>query len=105
MLLGLLARNVHDDVVLEFCRLRQSDRAGAGKGASAAEARLDRPLLLDLGGLAMSQGVVSRFVLRLEKTGLFDQFRLINTSPRKFLKKDVVAFRLECLLSGQGGAT
>jgi len=104
VLLGLLARNVDDDVVLEFCRLRQSDRPRSGKGASAA-ARLDQPLVLDLGGLAMSQAVVSRFVLRLEKTGLFDQVRLVNTNQREFLKKDAVVFRLECLLSGQGGAT
>ena len=85
VLLGLLARNVGDDVVLDFCRLRQGDLSRSKK-ASAAGKR-DQPLLLDLGGLAMSQAIVSQFVLRLEKTGLFDQVRLINTTPRTFLKK------------------
>ena len=103
VLLGLLARNVGDDIVLEFCRLRQ-DAPPRSKKASAVAER-DQPLLLDLGGLAMSQAIVSQFVLRLEKTGLFDQVRLVNTAQRTFLKKDAVAFRLECLLSGQGGAS
>jgi len=105
VLLGLLARNVGDDVVLEFCRVRQGDGRSRSGTKPPAAARLDEPLLLDLGGLAMSQAVVSQFVLRLEKTGLFDQVRLVNTTQRTFLKKDAVAFRLECLLTGRGGAS
>ena len=103
VLLGLLARNVGDDVVLEYCRLRQDDPPRSRK--TSAVPQRDQPLVLELGGLAMSQAIVSQFVLRLEGTGLFDQVRLINTTQRTFLNKDAVAFRLECLLTGRGGAS
>lgn len=111
VLLALLAKNVRSEVVLELCRLRPVDGARGGRGggssgkgeADGVVGRLDRPLLLELSGLATSQAAVSRFVLRLEKTGLFEQVRLVSTNQRSFQKRNVVSFRLEGLLAGRDG--
>jgi len=98
ILLALLAKNLGDDVVLERCQLFPADPAPAE--ASATGAMAGGRYVFEIDGLARSQLAVSRFVLRLEKTGLFDQVRLISTSRRTFLGQKAVAFRLECLLQG-----
>ena len=114
VLLTLLAENVGDDVVLESCRLRPVGRAWkslrGGRSydpgtAGQAPPALDSPLLLELSGLGLSQTAVSGFVLRLERTGLFEQVRLVKSSRQAFLHKKAIAFRLECLLMGKGEGT
>lgn len=114
VLLALLAKNVGDDVVLEFCRLRpvgrkwnslRGSRLRDPGTAGQPPLALDSPLLLELSGLGLSQTAVSGFILRLERTGLFDQVRLVKSSRRAFLHKKAIAFRLECLLAGRGEGT
>ena len=115
VLLTLLAENVGDDVVLEFCRLRPVGRAwnslrggrsyDPGTAGQAPQALDDSPLLLELSGLGLSQTAVSGFILRLERTELFDRVRLIKSSRRAFLHKKAIAFQLECLLAGRGEGT
>jgi Tfp pilus assembly protein PilN len=49
-----------------------------------------------LNGYGKSQESVSRFVLRLEGSGVFDLVRLANCSRQTFLKGEAVAFVVEC---------
>jgi Tfp pilus assembly protein PilN len=51
---------------------------------------------LVLNGYGKSQEAVSRFVLRLEGSGVFDLVRLVNSSRQTFLKGEAVAFVVEC---------
>ena len=106
-LMSLLAKNMGDDVVLDFCRLqRVTPEAAPIKSDVPTPAAPATPqLLLELGGFAQSQADVSQYVLRLEKTGLFNKVKIIKTSREAFRDGKAVAFRLECLVDANGGTT
>ena len=53
-----------------------------------------------LTGFGKSQESVSRFVLQLEGTGLFQVVRLVNSSRQTFLNSEAVAFSIECHFKG-----
>ena len=53
---------------------------------------------LTLNGYGKSQESVSRFVLRLEGSGVFDLVRVVNSSRQTFLTGEAVAFVVECHL-------
>lgn len=94
VLLALVARNVGDEVVLARCRLESRERPGAEAGGGKPAERL----VLALSGFARSQAQVSDFILRLEKTGLFDAVRLVKTGSEEFLSVKAVGFHVACAL-------
>ncbi len=51
---------------------------------------------MTLNGFGQSQEAVSRFVLRLESSGVFDLVRLVSSSRQTFLNGEAVAFVVEC---------
>jgi Tfp pilus assembly protein PilN len=112
LLLAMLAGHVSEELILERCVLRpvrpappdggSPARPGAAPGEPTPGGQVDR-YLLELTGLARTQTAVSRFILRLEKSGLFQEVRLVKTHRRDFRDAKVVGFRVECSLSGQGG--
>jgi hypothetical protein len=109
LLLAMLADSLADEVVLERCSLapaeKTEDAAAADRLAQASPTDFfNQRFRFELGGYARSQMAVSRFTLRLEKAGLFDQVRLVKTSRQSFLGGEAVAFQLECLLDGRGRA-
>lgn len=119
-LLALLSQNLDDNLVLDLCRLQKlapAEKAGPGKGpGSSGSGPIDpsRPpsvwrtpanLLLELEGFAKAQSHVSEYILRLEKTGLFDKVKLVKTSRQDFLNGKAVAFRLECTILSPEAAT
>ena len=113
VLLALLAKNLGDELVLGHCKLvpvegaQRDSRTGKTIGPevkTGPAATPNRQYLLDLGGFARSQAAASGFVLRLERTGLFDQVRPIKTSRQTLLNSEAVAFHVECLLGGNEGA-
>lgn len=94
VLLALVARNVGDEVVLARCRLESRERPGAAAAGGGPAERL----VLELNGFARSQTQVSDFILRLEKTGLFDAVRLVKTGSEEFLSVKAVGFQVACAL-------
>ena len=108
-LLAALGAAVGDEVVLERCTLSPLDAAGA-RGSDAPPPRARSPAAapepgyrLDVVGIARSAPAVSRYVLRLENTRLFDRVRLAKTSRQPFLDAEAVGFHLECVLGAPGG--
>lgn len=97
--LALLAGKLGEEVVLERCQLEPRKNAEGRFEDSAGSARF----VLSVSGLGKSQSAVSRFVLRLEKSNLFDRVRLIKTERQPFLGGKAVGFRSECLLEGKEG--
>ena len=107
LLLAMVARELSDDVVLERCSLAPvetdaDDKPSAAGAAARAEEVLYQRYMLDLSGFAQTQMSVSQFVLRLEKSRLFESVRLIKTQKRNFMDGQAVSFRIECALSGKG---
>ncbi len=106
LLLAMLAGHVSDELILERCCLRPvkpgSQDAGRtpAPGGTAPGGQVER-YVLELTGLARSQTAVSQFVLRLEKSGVFREVRLVKTHRREFRNAKVVGFRVECSLSGE----
>lgn len=107
LLLTMLADRLGDDVVLSRCRLEPVEADGSGPDAGPE----GRPgpdghesYLLHLSGLAKTQAAASRFVLRLEQTGLFDSVRLVRTERKGFGDGQAVAFELVCHIDQKGGA-
>lgn len=103
----MVSKDLGSDVVLERCFLAPLDIAGDGRpvprsGDPTAGQVLYQKYSLDLTGYARTQMGVSQFVLRLERTGLFESVRLIKTQKRKFMDDQAVSFRIVCELSGKG---
>lgn len=106
-LLAGLAVQLGDEIVLSRCQLTTSTAdnklvslEGGGtvpSGPLGAFLTGCRYTLL-LNGFGKSQESVSRFVLRLEGSGVFDLVRLVNSSRQTFLKGEAVAFVAECQL-------
>jgi hypothetical protein len=114
VLLALISRCMHKDVVLSKCRIKpaaapgpaaQSDPAkGPGRDIDPQALRR-RTYILILQGVAPSQADMARSVLNLEGTRLFDHVRLVKTTRQTFRGVSAVHFDVECELSPTGGAT
>ncbi len=118
LLMALIANKAGAEVVLKSlvaqakapepaAHAKEADRPKApGK---AAAAHVDHSPSADpgwgvaLAGVGINQAAVSRFVLRLEATGLFRQVKLLETSREAFAGREAVGFRVECAL-GDGAA-
>jgi hypothetical protein len=108
LFLGLSER-LGDEIVLARCQLTtltQDNRIVAEQWADSMPARPLSTLLKEcrhtllLSGFGKSQESVSRFVLRLEGTGVFHLVRLVNSNRQTFLDKEAVAFSVECHFKG-----
>jgi Tfp pilus assembly protein PilN len=100
-----LAEQMGDEVVLSRCQLVTLTPDGKVVGEGWTESAGARPLAafltecrhaLTLHGFGKTQESVSRFVLRLEGAGAFDQVRLSNSSRQTFLDGQAVGFSVEC---------
>ena len=104
VLLVLLASELDDDVVLRQCKLTPQVKNGSSAGSKDIDAlsgQKDQTYLLTLVGYGRTQAAVSRFILDMEQTGLFEQVKLIQTNREHFLSDNAVAFNAQCLLGKQ----
>lgn len=93
MLLGLLARRLGDDIVLESLSLRPPESArNAAPGAPPVAP------IVAIGGLARTHAAVSRFTLGLEETGVFSRVTLQDTRRTNLPRGEAVGFRVEAAL-------
>ena len=104
-LLILLGDQLGDEVVLNNCQLAALNKNGKDStgplqesfSSSAADTRLaEQRYKLNLSGLGRTQSSVSQFVLRLERIGVFDSVRLVNSYRQPFLSGHAVTFSVEC---------
>lgn len=105
-LLVLLASELDDDVVLRQCLLipqKEKDSSIGSKDENPLAGQKNQAYVLKLVGYGRTQAAVSRFILDLEKTGLFEKVKLIRTNRERFLSDDAVAFNAQCLLGKQEG--
>jgi Tfp pilus assembly protein PilN len=100
-----LAEQMGDEVVISRCQLMTLTPDGKAVGEGWIGSSGAQPLgtfltecrhTLTLQGFGKTQESVSRFVLRLEGTGAFDQVRLGNSSRQTFLDGQAVGFSIEC---------
>ena len=114
VLLTLLADGLGNDVVLSSCELDEiiiplEITAGRPAGpqlvttSSLAEKPERMAFILRVTGFGRSQTAVSLFVLRLERSGMFDNVRIVSTIREPFMNAKAIAFRLECSLEGSTG--
>ncbi len=129
ILLALLAGEVDDDIVLKKCKIEPmildaEEKKGfasnsplrrlAGSLASSSGSEENQRIhveselfLIDLQGYGLTQRAVSLFVLRLERTGLFEKVTLKETRREPFMNDQAIAFQVRCYLHGEnqrGGA-
>jgi hypothetical protein len=104
-LLAGLSVQLGEEIVLHRYQLTtqtaDNNTIGAESGASVPAGPLGAFLTgcrhtLTLRGYGKTQESVSRFVLRLEGSGVFDLVRLVNSSRQTFLNSEAVAFSVEC---------
>jgi Tfp pilus assembly protein PilN len=104
-LLRGLSAQLGEEIVLS--RYQLTTQIGDNKivNAEAAASVVTMPLgafltgcryTMTLNGFGQSQDAVSRFVLRLEGSGVFDRVRLVSSSRQTFGKGEAVAFVVEC---------
>jgi Tfp pilus assembly protein PilN len=104
LLVGLSAQ-VGDEIVLDRCQVTTCTADKRVVSAQEGPVLVSVPLEVYLGGcghtltlhgFGKSQESVSRFVLRLEGSGVFDLVRLNSSSRQTFLNGEAVAFGVEC---------
>ena len=104
-LLALLADELGHDVVLNHCglvALKSDEREVVGSpidrrtSPPAGVVLAQRRYGLKLSGFGRTQTSVSQFVLRLERIGIFESVRLMNSYRQAFLNDQAIAFSLEC---------
>jgi hypothetical protein len=112
LLLAVLPQTLSGDVVLRRCELR-ADRPSAAPAAAPAPsspaaaqsaapgAETPTTYLLKVAGCGKTMPAVLQFVQELERTGLFDQVRLVETSPEAMQTLTVTGFQVECSLGGK----
>lgn len=88
VLLALLSRDRGDDLALVSCHLESLDEGG---------------YLLSLGGVSRTPEHITEFTLALERSGVFDRVRLVETVRRATPRGEAVAFSLECRLGSPRG--
>ncbi len=100
-----LAEQMGDEIVISRCQLMTLTPEGKIVGEGWTEPSGAKPLgtflvecrrTLTLSGFGKTQESVSRFVLRLEGAGAFDQVRLGNSSRQTFMEGQAVGFSVEC---------
>ncbi len=106
LLMGVSAQ-LGEEIVLsryQFATLTAADKV---VNAEASGSLVTLPLgafltgcrhMMTLNGFGQSQEAVSRFVLRLEGSGVFDLVRLVSSSRQTFLNGEAAAFVVECRL-------
>lgn len=104
LMLGLLAGSLGHELVLRECEITEllPGRTGSGRLARDDAPLVVRSFRLSIRGMGRSQAAVSQFALRLEKAGVFNGVKLVDTSLEPYLKGKAVSFRVECLLSAPG---
>ena len=118
LLLALLSKARGDEIILDRVALEIppelivtpsaviKPEAGGAVMPRNREALFADPsrMLVRLTGYGRSQPALSGFVLRLEALGLFDTVAILKNTREPFLNGEAVAFRVECLIRGGGGA-
>jgi len=94
LLLMLLARNMNERVVLRQCRLVP----GGAEDDPAAEQKATGAWRLEMSGFGREVTAVSQFALALEKTGLFEEVRLLKTVRQPFMAQQATHFEIRCAL-------
>lgn len=104
LLMGLSAQ-LGEEIVLSRYQLTTLTADNKIVNAEASGSLVTMPLgafltgcrhTMMLNGFGQSQEAVSRFVLRLEGSGVFDRVRLVSSSRQTFLNGEAVAFVVEC---------
>ena len=92
LLLMLLAHHMNESVVLQECSLTP----GNAEDDPPAEPTDTGGWRLDMNGFGREVTAVSQFALALEKTGLFNEVRLLKTVRQPFLAGQATHFQIRC---------
>lgn len=106
VLLAMLSKNLGPDVVLKNCKLNMAEGVSVISisdevPVTSSRTKDRRQFMLELSGLGRTQTAVSQFVLRLEKSGLFDKVKLVRTTRESFYSGKAVSFDLVCSLGAE----
>jgi hypothetical protein len=96
-LLSLLAQSLGDGVIVKRCELKLRPPSGPVTPASAPPKESDA-YALKVTGIGRAVADVLQFAGELERSGLFDQIRLIKTDTEPFLSGSATSFEMECSL-------
>jgi hypothetical protein len=103
-LLTLLAQSLGDGVLVKRCELKPRPPASPVTAASAPQKEGDA-YALKVSGIGRTVADVLQFAGAMERSGLFDQIRLIKTDTEPFLSGAATSFEMECSLGGKAENT
>jgi Tfp pilus assembly protein PilN len=99
LLIYLADEVLGEEIILSGCALGPVVGGGQDKNIQ------DSSVAVTLTGHAKTTSDVSRFVLRLEESGLFNRVTLERTSREPFLDGQAIAFEIYSLMSNGGGGS
>ena len=88
ILLALLSRHRGDGLALTNCHLEALDEGGYS---------------LSIGGISRTPEHITDYTIALERSGVFDHVRLVETVRRATPRGEAVAFSLDCRLGSPAG--
>ncbi len=105
VMLKFLSEGLGNEMVLRSCELNEVMISGPERPAgTTSDSDVPVPgrtaFVLHIEGFGRSQTAVSQFVLRLERSGMFDSVRLERTIREPFMETKAIAFHLKCTLEG-----
>jgi len=104
-LLVIIADTLGQDIVLNRCEVTILDENGSEITGGPQEALTSqavttllsaRQYRLTLAGLGRQHSAVSKFVVQLEQSGLFDSVSLLNNQRQDVQNQSVIVFGIEC---------
>jgi len=99
-LLALMARSLGDGVVIRRCELKPAPSPVPVTTASAPAKESDT-YVLKVSGVSRAVADVLQFAGELERSGIFNQIRLIKTDVEPFLSGTATSYEMECSLGGK----
>jgi hypothetical protein len=101
LMLSLLASRLGEDAVLSACTVEPVPPDPSVKTPVKSEAGRPSKLRLTIKGQSRTQEAASRFVIELERTGVFDRVTLVETKRSEPPLEDI-SFEVLCALSDSG---
>jgi len=101
LLLMLLARTMNEGVVLRQCSLTPDQPPAEAANSTKPSAGWR----LTMSGYSKTVTAASEFALDMERTGLFEEVRLLKTVCQPFLAGRATYFQIHCALGAQAEET
>lgn len=104
LLLGFVGKLVSGDLVLREYQLEDAVQAGVINPAADVQGRPGGSFQFVVKGWGRTQAAVTDFTLKLERIGLFENVKLLDSNLQPVGSSSAVSFTVQCIMRDSQGA-